>query len=138
MKYGPSQFAFMIVKWHNLCQWWYTCKNTPETELWIKGNSNFGKNGINSKLEHRKVHNSILYREIWRPIWESLEDQCPAYSGELVCMQLIAVLSGPLFFSWSATNLTMSVFSSEYGHTLFTGLLHSQSWEKYWDLEKSH
>ena len=44
---------------------------------------------------------------------------CP---GELVCMQLISVVSGPLCFSWAAANLTMSVFSCEYGHTLFTGL----------------
>ena len=32
----------------------------------------------------------------------------------------------------------MSVFSCEYGHTLLTGLSDFQSWEKYWDLEKSH
>ena len=58
---------------------------------------------------------------------------CP---GELVCMQLISVVSGPLCFSWAAANLTMSVFSCEYGHTLFTGLMDSQSWQKYWDLKK--
>ena len=38
------------------------------------------------------------------------------------CTQLIAVLSGPLFISWSATNLTMSVFSFENEHT--PGLTH--------------
>ena len=32
-----------------------------------------------------------------------------------------AVLSGPLFISWSATNLTMSVFSFENEHTLLQG-----------------
>ena len=32
------------------------CKNAPETQLWIKENSNFGENGISSKLRHRKAH----------------------------------------------------------------------------------
>ena len=56
--------------------------------------------------------------------WKSL---FPVYSPHLrsrklfKCTQQIAVLSGPLFISWSATNLTMSVFSFENEHTLLQG-----------------
>ena len=110
------------------CQWWYRymCKNTPGTELWIKENSNFGRNGINAKLKHRKAHNGLDFiREIWLPVRET--GRSVMYPGELVCMQLIAVLSGPLCFSWSAANLTMSVFSCEYGHTLSNYMLNCQT-----------
>ena len=50
----------MIVIEKNLCQWWNTCKNAPETKLWIKKIRILGENGINSKLKHRNAHNSIL------------------------------------------------------------------------------
>ena len=43
-----------------LYQWWNMCENAPETEVWIKKIWILGENGINSKLEHRKAHNSIL------------------------------------------------------------------------------
>ena len=75
-----------------------------------------GENGINAKLKHRKAHNLDFIREIWWPVRET--GRSVLYPRELVCMQLIAVLPGPLFFSWSAANLIMSVFSCEYGHTL--------------------
>ena len=62
--------------------------------------------------------------------WKSL---FPVYSPHLrsrklfKCTQLIAVLSGPLFISWSATNLAMSVFSFENQHTLLQGGLANPS-----------
>ena len=84
-----------------------------------------GENGINAKLKHRKAHNLDFIREIWWPVRET--GRSVLYLGELVCMQLIAVLSGPLFFSWSAANLTMSVFSCEYGHTLSNYMLNCQT-----------
>ena len=84
-----------------------------------------GENGINAKLKHRKAHNLDFIREIWWPVRET--GRSVMYPGELVCMQLIAVLSGPLCFSWSAANLTMSVFSCEYGHTLSNYMLNCQT-----------
>ena len=84
-----------------------------------------GENWINAKLKHRKAHNLDFIREIWWPVRET--GRSVMYPGELVCMQLIAVLSGPLCFSWSAANLTMSVFSCEYGHTLSNYMLNCQT-----------
>ena len=117
MRYRPSHFAFIIVKWHNLCQWWCTCKNTPVTALWIKENSNFGRKWDKFQIKAQKSSYLDFTREIWWPVRET--GRSVLYLGELASMQLIAVLSGPLFFSWSASNnLIMSVFSCEYGHTL--------------------
>ena len=84
-----------------------------------------GENGINAKLKHRKAHNLDFIREIWWPVRET--ERSVMYPGEMVCMQLIVVLSGPLCFSWSAANLTMSVFSCEYGHTLSNYMLNCQT-----------
>ena len=65
----------------------------------------------------------FAYQPRWRhKLWKSLFH---VYSPHLWSRklfkytQLIAVLSGSLFFSWSATNLTMSVFSFENEHTLW-------------------
>ena len=56
-RYRPSKW----LKWqNNVCQWWNTCKNSPETKLWIEKIRILGENGINSKLKHRNAHNSIL------------------------------------------------------------------------------
>ena len=56
VRYRPSQFTFMIVLWwwNNLCQWWNTCKNAPETELWIKENSNFGRKWHKFQIKAQK------------------------------------------------------------------------------------
>ena len=56
-----------------------------------------GENGINAKLKHRKAHNLDFIREIWWPVRET--GRSVMYPGELVCMQLIAVLSGPLILA---------------------------------------
>ena len=56
-----------------------------------------GENGINAKLKHRKAHNLDFIREIWWPVRET--GRLVMYPGELVCMQLIAVLSGPLILA---------------------------------------
>ena len=58
--------------------------------------------------------------KLWRSVFHVYSPHL--WSRKLFkCTQLIAVVSGSLFFSWSATNLTMSVFSFENEHTLWQG-----------------
>ena len=61
MKYRPS-YNSLLWSWrpNNLCQWWNTCKDAPETKLWIKENWNFEKKWENPKWNQWKAHNSIL------------------------------------------------------------------------------
>ena len=62
MKYRPS-YNSLLWSWrpNNLCQWWNTCKEAPETKLWkSKKIGILRKNGKNPKWNHWKAHNSVL------------------------------------------------------------------------------
>ena len=89
--------------WRGLFSEFYSmCKNAPETELWIKENSNFGENEISSKLSHRKAH--IKTRCYLGDLVTCAGDQeigvisgrLPNNPGELACMlHVIKVSSHP-------------------------------------------
>ena len=89
--------------WRGLFSEFYSmCKNAPETELWIKENSNFEENEISSKLSHRKAH--IKTRCYLGDLVTCAGDQeigvisgrLPNNPGELACMlHVIKVSSHP-------------------------------------------
>ena len=68
-----------LYKWqtYNLYQWLNKCKNVPETLQW-------GKNGLNLKLKHRKAQKSIFIQEIWWPVQESRKSVPHPWDSQII------------------------------------------------------
>ena len=56
----------------NLCQWWNTCENAPETELWLKENSNFGRKWDKFQIKAQKSSQLDFIREICWPVQQEI------------------------------------------------------------------